>query len=166
MKYVDLVEIYRQLEETTKRLNKIYIISEFLKKTPNEDIGHIVLLLQGKLFPNWDPRKIGVASRLVLKAINISTGITSKKIEDEWRKTGDLGLVAENLTKKKKQSTLFSHDLSVRKVFNNLRKLSELEGHGTVEKKMQLIAELLTSANPLEAKYIVRSILEDLRVGV
>lgn len=161
-----MVEIYKKLEETTKRLEKTFIISEFLKTIPKEDIGEIVLLLQGKLFPDWDERKIGVASRLILKAISTATGINVKRVEDEWRKTGDLGIVAENLVSKKKQATLFSRELSVKKVFDNLRKLAGLEGVGTVEKKMQLIAELLTSTKPTESKYIVRTILEELRVGV
>ncbi len=166
MQYIKLVDIYQKLEKTSKRLEKTYILSEFLKRIPKDDIGEIILLLEGKLFPDWDERKSGVASRLILKAINTSTGIDVKKVEEEWKKTGDLGIVAENLVKKKKQRTLMSHDLSVRKVFDNLRKLSELEGIGTVEKKIQLIAELLTSAKPLEARYIVRTVLEDLRVGV
>ena len=165
MEYIKLVEMYQTLEETTKRLKKTFLISEFLKTTPKEDIGNITLLLQGKVFPTWDERKIGVASRLILKAISTATGIDIKKIENEWKKTGDLGLVAESLVKQKKQSTLFSHNLSVKKVFGNISKLAELEGHGSVERKMQLIAELLTSAKPIEARYITRTILEDLRVG-
>ncbi len=166
MKYVKLVGIYEELEKTSKRLEKTHIISEFLKKTSADDLPVIVLMLQGKLFPNWDDNKIGVASRLILKAINTATGISSARIEKEWKKTGDLGIVAENLVKGKKQVTLVSHELSVKKVFENLRKLATLEGMGTVDKKMQLISELLTSANPVEAKYIVRNVLEELRVGV
>ena len=165
MEYIKLVEMYQTLEETTKRLKKTFLISEFLKTTSKEDIGNITLLLQGKVFPTWDERKLGVASRLILKAISTATGIDIKKIENEWKKTGDLGLVAESLVKQKKQSTLFSHNLSVKKVFGNISKLAELEGHGSVERKMQLIAELLTSAKPIEARYITRTILEDLRVG-
>ncbi len=166
MEYIKLVKIYEELEKTTKRLEKTYIISEFLKTTNVDDLPVITLLLQGKLFPNWDENKIGVASRLILKAINTATGISTPKIEQEWKKTGDLGIVAENLVKQKKQSTLISHDLSVKKVFENLRKLATLEGVGTVDKKIKLIAELLTSAKPIEAKYITRTILEELRVGV
>lgn len=166
MEYVKLVEVYKKLEETTKRLEKTHLIAEFLKTIPKEGITEIVLLLQGKIFPNWDERKIGVASRLILRAIYTATGIDINKIEDEWKKVGDLGIVAENLVKQKKQITLFSQELSVKKVFNNLRKLAELRGIGTIEKKLQLIAELLTSATPIEAKYIVRTILEELRVGV
>ncbi|MBU4284562.1 MAG: DNA ligase, partial [Nanoarchaeota archaeon] len=166
MKYINLVEIYQKLDSTTKRLEKTYFISELLRETPLEDLSKITLLLQGKIFPPWDERKIGVASRMVLKAINVSSGLSVREIEDEWKKTGDLGKTAENLIKKKKQVTLFSSDLSVSKVFDNLRKLATLEGLGSVDQKIKLISELLTSAKPIEARYIVRTVLEELRVGV
>ncbi|MBU4493189.1 MAG: ATP-dependent DNA ligase, partial [Nanoarchaeota archaeon] len=166
MKYINLVEIYQKLDSTTKRLEKTYFISELLRETPLEDLSKITLLLQGKIFPPWDERKIGVASRMVLKAINVSSGLSVKDIEDEWKKTGDLGKTAENLIKRKKQATLFSTDLSVSKVFDNLRKLATLEGLGSVDQKIKLISELLTSSKPIEARYIVRTVLEELRVGV
>ncbi|MBW2980324.1 ATP-dependent DNA ligase [Candidatus Woesearchaeota archaeon] len=166
MKYQNLVNVYQKLEATTKRLEKTHIISEFLKTIEAEDLPKVILLLQGKLFPNWDPSKIGVASRLILKAIAISTGIDTSKVENSWKRSGDLGKTAEELVVLKKQATLFSKELDVKKVFDNLRKLATLEGAGTVERKIQLIAELLTSAEPLEARYIVRTVLGELRVGV
>ena len=166
MKYQKLVNVYQRLEATTKRLEKTHIISEFLKTVEAEDLPKVILLLQGKVFPNWDQSKIGVASRLILKAIAISTGIETKKIEENWKRSGDLGKTAEELVVLKKQATLFSKELNVKKVFDNLRKLATLEGAGTVERKMRLIAELLTSAKPLEARYVVRTVLGELRVGV
>ena len=166
MKYSELVGVYEQLEKTSKRLEKIEIISELLKKTPTEDLPIITLLIEGRLFPNWDEREIGVASRSIIKVISTASGISAPKVENEWKKAGDLGLVAENLIKTKKQTTLRFQELTVKKVFTNLRKLAELEGLGTVDRKIQLIAELLTSAKPNEAKYIVRASLQELRVGV
>ena len=166
MKYRELTEVYLSLEKTSKRLEKTHLIAEFLKKTPLEELNMVVLLLQGKVFPSWDERVIGVASRLVLKAINVATGIDTSKIEELWKETGDLGLVAEKLVSKKQQSTLFSQELSIKKVYENIQKLTEAEGQGTVEIKVKLIAELLSSAKPLEARYIIRTVLEDLRVGV
>jgi DNA ligase 1 len=166
MSYHELAQLYDQLESTSKRLEKTYCISRFLKKAKKQDLHCLALLFQGRIFPSWDERKIGVASRLVIKAMSIATGMDKNRIETEWKKTGDLGEVAENFVGKKKQQTLASHDLSVHKVFETLQKLSTLEGQGTVDKKTKLIAELLTSAKPLEAKYIVRTVLEDLRVGV
>ena len=166
MKYRELVEVYGELEKTSKRLEKTYIISELLKKTHIDDLGAVVLLLKGRVFPQWDESKVGVASRLVIKAINVATGSSPEKIEKEWKKTGDLGTVAEHLTKSKTQATLFSTKLTVKKVLDNIKSLTKAEGAGAVDRKVKLIAELLSSAKPKEAKYIIRTILEDLRVGV
>lgn len=166
MKYSKLAELYQQLEATTKRLEKTHVIAEFLKKTPTDDLPQLCLLLQGNLFPAWSEQKTGVASRLVLKAMSIATGISQSKIEKDWKKTGDLGVTVEKLCGKKKQQTLVHHSLTVKKVFDNLQKLATLEGQGTVDKKVKLIAELLGQSEAKEARYIVRTVLEDLRVGV
>ncbi|MFH1770745.1 MAG: ATP-dependent DNA ligase [archaeon] len=166
MKYSKLVDVYEHIESTSKRLEKTYYISELLKDTKESDLKEIILLLRGQIFPDWDKRKIGVASKLVLKAINTASGAGIKEIENMWRKIGDLGLVAEQVIKNKSQSTLFSLSLKVSKVFANLQKLTDIEGSGSVDRKTQLIAELLSSAKPKEAKYIVRTVLEDLRVGI
>ena len=166
MDYSKLVDVYEQLNKTTKRLEKTHIISEFLRNVSVDEMENVILLLEGRVFPNYDAREIGVASRLMLKSLDVATGISVDKIEKEWKKLGDLGLVAELIVKTKKQATLHSAKLTARKVFENLRKLAELEGQGTVERKTQLIAELLTSAKPVEAKYIVKTILGEMRIGV
>ena len=166
MHYSKLVEVYEKLEATTKRLESTYIISEFLKDVGIEDLGTTILLIEGRIFPRWDEREIGIASKTMLKAISVATGESKERINSEWKKTGDLGTVTYNLVKKKKQVTLGSHDLSVKKVLKNLRDLATIEGLGTVDKKIQLVTELLTSAKPGEAKYIVRTILNDMRIGV
>lgn len=166
MKYLALVGVYAQLEGTTKRLEKTFYLSEFLKTVPPEELDKVMLLVQGRVFPDWDERKIGMAARLLLKAINIASGVDTAEIEKEWKKTGDLGQTAENIIGKKKQATLYASELTVGKVFANLQKQATLEGAGTVNKKVKLIAELLTSAKPKEAKYIIRTVLEYLRVGL
>lgn len=163
MKYAELVGAYEKIEGTSKRLEKTLHLSEFLKKVDSSELDKVLLLVQGKVFPAWDERKIGVASRLLLKAIQIATGINA---EQEWKQRGDLGIAAEKLVGRKKQVALFSKELTVDKVFDNLQKLASLEGTGTVDKKIKLIAELLTSASPAEAKYIIRTVIAELRVGL
>ncbi len=166
MQYSKLVELYEKLDSTSKRLDKTFHISQFLKRARTEDLDIIMLLLQGMVFPTYDQTKIGVSSKLVAKALNIATGISSDKIIKEWKKLGDIGNVAQELVGKKKQSTLFSTSLTIKKVFNNLKKLSTIQGKGSQEIKLKLISELLTSAEPNESKYIVRTITEEMRIGV
>mgnify|MGYP001595123396 CR=1 FL=1 len=166
MEYKELVKYYEELESTTKKLIKADILAKLFKESPLEDLDLIVYLVQGKVFPEWNEKNIGFSSRLMLKAISTVIGISSEEVENLWKKKGDLGIVIEDLVKTKKQTTLLSKKLSTEKVFNNIRKLAELEGEGTVNKKVQLVAELLSNASPKEAKFIVRTVLEDLRVGV
>ena len=166
MHYKELVEVYSKLEKTTKRLEKVDIISEFLKKTDRGDLSKVINLLQGKVYASWEDLKLGMNERLILKVINQSTGISQDKVENLWKKKGDLGKVAEELMKNKPQMTLMSKKLTLDKVYENLRKLSELEGEGTVGRKVSLVAELLSNANFEEAKHIVNTVMGDLRVGV
>ncbi|MBI3034134.1 hypothetical protein HYY72_03160 [Candidatus Woesearchaeota archaeon] len=166
MKYSELAEIYENLESTAKRLEKTLYVSQALKKADTGELNTIVLLLEGRLYPAWDERETGVAKQMMLKAISTASGMPAGEIEREWKKTGDLGKVAENLIARKRQVTLKNEELTVLKVFNNLRKLSEITGKGSVDRKTLLIAELLTSASPREACYIVRTILQTMRVGV
>lgn len=166
MHYSELVALYEKLESTSKQLEKIFLLSTFLKNIPTKDLSHTLLLLQGRVFPTWDERKIGIAAKLVLKSLNVATGITVEALEKQWKEIGDLGEVARHVVTKKKQATLFTQQLMVEKVFKNIQKLATLEGTGTVDFKTKLIAELLSSATPVEAKYIIRTLLEDLRVGV
>lgn len=163
MDYQKLVEVYGRLESTSKRLEKTHILSEFLKSTQDEKV---LLLVQGRVFPNWDQRELGMASKLLLKALSSASGASMEQIDKMWRETGDLGEAASRLVGKKSQVTLFSQTLSCSKVFDNLRKIAELEGEGVVDRKAQLIAELLSSAKGVEAKYIIRTVLQEMRIGL
>jgi DNA ligase 1 len=165
MIYRELAKIYDALESTSKRLEKIKLLSDFFKKISEEE-SEVLYLILGNIYASYDERKIGISNQLTIKAISVSTGINKERIINEWKKIGDLGEVVEKLVNIKTQSTLCKTNLTVMKVLENLRKLPLLEGKGTVNKKINLIAELLTSASPLEAKYIVRTLLRDLRIGV
>ena len=94
MHYKELVNIYSKLEKTTKRLEKVDIISEFLKKINKENLSKVINLLQGKVYADWEELKLGMSERLILKVINKSTGISQDKVEMLWKKRGNLGMVA------------------------------------------------------------------------
>ena len=149
-----------------KRLEKVEIISEFLKNISKDETSMVVNLLQGKVYADWEELKLGVSEKIVLKIINQSTGIPQSKIEELWKKMGDLGKVSEKLIKEKHQRTLTSKKLTLDKVYKNLRRLSEFQGKGTVGRKVSLITELLTNASPDEARHIINTVIGDLRVGV
>lgn len=165
MRYLQLAELYDSLDSTTKRLEKTDILSKFLKKLPEKN-KDVMYLLLGDIYPEYDERRIGISNKLVIKSLSKATGIEKNKIIKEWKEIGDLGKVAEVLIAKKTQSTLDSKTLTIKKVVENLRKLPELEGKGSISKKISLITELLTSAKAIESLYLVRTLIGDLRIGV
>jgi len=166
MYYSDFVELYEKLMATSKKLEKTEILSKFLKKLKEKGRSEWIYLLMGKVLPDYDSREIGMSNQLVIKAIARGFGIKEEEIVKRFRKIGDLGEIAGEFADKKKQRTLFSKKLTVSKVFDNLKKLVDIEGKGTVGKKIALVSELFGQASGKEAKYIARTLLGDLRVGV
>ncbi len=166
MKYSKLVELYEYLERTSSRLSKVEKIAEFLRECDAEALDKVVLLVQGRVFPSYSEKEIGVADKMMVKVIASATGFSEGEVVKEFKETGDLGLTVEKLMGRKKQMTLVMKELDVEKVFENLRRLASIEGKGSQEVKISLIKELISMAKPKEAKYIVRTVLEQLRIGV
>ncbi len=166
MDFNTLGDIYRKLEGTSSRLEMSAIVADFLKDAPDEELPQIILFLMGRTFPAWSEKELGIGSKLIIRAISGVTGVTEKKVEDAIRETGDPGLAAEGLMSKKSQTTLFSEKLTVARVQENLMRLPALSGKGSQDKKLAYISELLSSAESSDAKYIIRLVLGELRLGV
>ncbi len=166
MKYSTLAETYSELERVPSKLKKTEIIANLFRGTPANLLEAVTLLIQGRVFPSWSEKEIGVAEQLMLKAVAKATGVSSEDVVKDYKKSGDLGLTVETLVGKKRQRTLGAEQLTVKKVFENLQAIAGHSGSGSQDRKLDLIAELLSQAKPIEAKYIVRTVLEQLRVGV
>ncbi|MBS3055678.1 MAG: ATP-dependent DNA ligase [Candidatus Aenigmarchaeota archaeon] len=166
MDYSLLTDYYEKLEAVSSKLKKTEILSELFKKTPTGELGDAVLLLSGRVFPSFSQLELGVAKQMMIKAISKASGFSQDEVEEKFKKTGDLGLAAEQCFGSRKQTTLLKKKLTISSVFENLKKLPFISGEGSQEKKLQLISELLVSSKAKEAKYIVRTVLGELRVGV
>ena len=166
MKYQELVNVYEALGATTKRLEKTDILADFLMKVEEEDLEKITLMALGSVFPSWSEEEQGIGDKLVMKAVGDAVGVSVDVVEDAIRDEGDIGAAAEKLYAKKAQMTFFSQPLTVAFVYNQLRKLATITGSRSTARKISNILELLSSASGKEAKYICRTILEELRIGV
>jgi DNA ligase-1 len=164
--FSEFSEACEELEKSPSKLRKSEIIASLLKKSGRDDLYKTVMLLQGKVFPSYDEREIGIAAQSMAKIIAQATGFSEKEVSGAFKKEGDFGIVAEELMKKRKQKVLLQTPLTVKKVFENLQKVAEVEGKGSQERKFKLVAELISAAKPKEAKYIVRTTIGDLRIGV
>ena len=166
MEFSILANSFHKMESTTKRLELTQHLVELFEKTPNNVISKITYLLQGKLRPDFEGIEIGVAEKLAMKSISKSSGIPIKKIEDKYRKIGDLGHAASVILEQKTQTTFLVEDITVERVYETLFKIAKLEGARSQDMKMKYISSLLNDANPLEASYILKILLGTLRLGV
>jgi DNA ligase 1 len=166
MDYSVLADVYEKLESVSSKLAKTEILADLFKKTEPKELEKVVLLSQGRVFPIYSEFELGIATQMMMKAISKATGLNVNNVEELFKKTGDLGLAAEKAISSKKQITLLRKKLTVDHVFENLRKLAMITGEGSQDRKLNLISELIVSASPKEARYIVRTILQELRIGV
>ncbi|MEK6908990.1 MAG: ATP-dependent DNA ligase [Nanoarchaeota archaeon] len=164
MLYSQIVELYDKLSSTTKKLEKIDIIANFLPNLKNN--AELIYLLRGRVFPDYDVRELGISTQLVIKSISVASGFSTSEVVSKFKEIGDLGDVAVSLLVKKKQSSLFSKKLSALHVMDSLRKIAYISGDGSVDKKIAVVSELLIESNTRESCYIVRTLLGDLRIGV
>lgn len=165
MQFGDLAEVFDRLEKTSSRLEMTDILAEFFRNVKPEEIRKTIYLSVGRLHPDFVPLELGMADKLVLKAIASVSGRRSEEVEDLWTKTGDPGEVAEMLIAKKKQMTLFSEPLSFQNVIEGLTAIENASGKDSQDKKMKLLARMLHDSSPLEARYLCRIVTGRMRIG-
>ncbi len=167
MDYAEIAEAYDKIEATTKRLEMTDLLVELLKKTPKNIIAKVVYLTQGKLYPDFVGVEIGVAEKLAIKALAKASGRTDGKLLELLAEIGDIGEVAEEVLKKKWQSTFgVKKNLKILEVYEVLDKVANKTGSGAISSKMALLSGLLSHASPKEAKYIIRTVTGKLRLGI
>ena len=166
MEFRVLAEAYEKLEATRGRLEMMAILSELFKKAKPDEIGMIVYLSQGVVAPPFEGIEVGLGEKFVEEAISVATGYSKNKVEEVYRKTGDLGKTAEELLSSKKQMSLFSQPLSVKKVYDNFMKMAKTSGAGSQDMKIKGLVELLNNSTPKEAAYITRFPVGKLRLGI
>ena len=166
MRYAAIADAYEKIEATTKRLEMTDLLVDLLKNTPKEIIDKVVYLTQGKIYPDFVSLEIGVAEKLAIRALARASGMKESEIEEDIKRTGDIGRTAQKFIANKRQITFFQRPLTVQRVYGVLDKMARTSGSGAVDLKMALLAGLLADATPKKAKYIMRIVTGNLRLGI
>lgn len=169
MEYQELAGFFERLEGTTKRLEMTGILVEALDALKPSEFEAMTYLLQGKVAPDWEGIELGLAEKMIVRALEEETG--RKDLTKLYHKVGDLGLAAEQALQGAsgpKQASLFGDDdtPAVQEVFERLRGIAEVSGSGSQEKKMNLLRKLFRDVGPRGSRYVVRTALGRARLGV
>jgi DNA ligase 1 len=154
------------MEQTSSRILLTEYLVALLKKTPADIIDKVTYLIQGKLYPDYDGIEMGIAEKMVIRAIASSSGKDVLEIERIYQKTGDLGDATREVMKSKSQSTLFSEPMTVERVYSTFDKIARTTGAGSQEIKLRLISSLLNDAVATEGCYIIKFVMGQLRLGI
>jgi len=166
MLYSRLTSSYEKISSTSKRLEITALLVDLLQHTPSSIIDKVVYLTQGKLYPDYLGIEVGIAEKLTIKSLASASGLSEAKIMTEYKAKGDLGTAAEDLLFNKLQEALERDQLTVEEVFNGLDTIARASGPGSVEAKVRRLTQLIAKSSPVEAKYLVRTALGNLRLGV
>jgi len=167
MKFREFAEFCESIEKITSTLELTARISEFIRKIEDEqDLYNVVLFIMGRIYPTWDERELGVGVGLLYEALENVSGKKKGRIEDLVRELGDLGLVSARLVGERSMLTLEFEELTIKRLREIFDEISGLTGEGSRKRKILLLTGLYGQSTPLEAKYITRLIMNEMRLGV
>src|SRR6266487_4525219 len=161
MLFRHLAEVFERLEATAKRLEMFEILADLFRSTSADEISPIIYMSQGRLLPAFQGLEMGMSDKLLMRALVEATRRPPEEVLAHYKQSGDLGTTSEKLLKDHA-----GEGLTVRQVYEELLRIARTGGGGSVEKKLCNLADLLSLASPIEAKYIARFVLGRLRLGV
>jgi DNA ligase 1 len=155
-----LAQLAEAVSETTRKTEKIALVAEYLRSEIAESAAIGAQFLSGRVFASWEERTLQVGGSLLWRALLTVSGASDAEMTSALRQHGDLGAAAYEV--------LSAHHsviptLTVEDVARNFDALAAARG---ATAKGELLAGLIGRAAPLEAKYIVKIITSELRIGL
>jgi DNA ligase 1 len=149
-----------QIAATTKKLEKVATVAEFVKSTSTAEASVAAIFLSGRPFPVWEETTLQVGGALLWRAVQKLSGKSEAELTASYRKLGDLGAVAGEVLPPGAGDPCRPTAAEVQSAF---RKIAAARGPAA---KAVLVKELLSQVSPLEAKYVIKIMTGDLRIGL
>jgi DNA ligase-1 len=145
---------------TTKKTEKVRLVAEYFRSRPVEEAAQAAVFLSGRAFPGWEERTLQVGGTLLWRAVGEISGKGEVALTAAYRRYGDLGAAAQEVLERTApaKSSLSVAELAA--IFDELARTS------AAARKLNLLHELLQRATALEAKYVIKIISGDLRIGL
>src|SRR6266478_2986393 len=145
---------------TTKKLEKTALVAAYLRSLPLGEAAIAAIFLSGRPFPAYEEATLQVGGALLWRVIGELSGKTEHELSEIYRRHGDAGSVAAEALPARPESGLSLTLIEVQRAFYEIAAARGPAAKGA------LLRQLLERATPLEAKYIVKVISGDLRIGL
>jgi ATP-dependent DNA ligase I len=145
---------------TTRKTEKIRLLAQYLRARPVDEAAQSAVFLSGRAFPAWEERTLNVGGALLWRALADISGKPDVALTAAYRRHGDLGMAAQDLLEAGKEA---KRELTLSEVATCFDQLSRTS---SAAEKLRIVEELLQRSTPLEAKYMIKIIGGDLRIGL
>ncbi|HZS25678.1 MAG TPA: ATP-dependent DNA ligase [Candidatus Angelobacter sp.] len=145
---------------TTKKTEKVRLVAEYFSSRPVDEAAQAAVFFSGRAFPAWEDRTLQVGGALLWRALGEISGKGEVALTAAYRRHGDLGSAAQDLLEHAAPRKASLSVADVAACFDELARTS------SAAQKSHLLQELLRRATPVEAKYVIKIISGDLRIGL
>jgi DNA ligase-1 len=169
MKFDRFCDYLEKLENTSSKLKMASIIADMYREARPHEMKMISYMTLGNIGPESEHLTTDMAESMILTSIALASGKDAGKLKKDYKKMGDLGLLAESEVKGGKNpfKKYFSvKSPSVKDVYEGMRKLAEITGAGSQEKKQKTLAAILLSVGRKGRRYATRLAAGTMRMGV
>jgi len=167
---LSFAELCQRVEGVSGSLEKVDLVAAFLKNLDDDELAVASGFIMGDLFSPSMDLVMGVGPSILYEAMARACGCSTERISDMLRATGDPGLVASAAVDKKKPigfaAFIKDEPLSIKEVYQRLVAVARASGKGSQDAKVKNLQYLFSQATPLEAQYIARLAIEDMRIGI
>ena len=167
---MSFAELCQRVEGVSGSLEKVDLVAAFLKNLDDDELAVASGFIMGDLFSPSMDLVMGVGPSILYEAMARACGCSTERISDMLRATGDPGLVASASVDKKKPigfaAFIKDEPLSIKEVYQRLVAVARASGKGSQDAKVKNLQYLFSQATPLEAQYIARLAIEDMRIGI
>ncbi len=160
MKIREFTKYLVKLEETAARNEITVILANLFNQASVKEIDKICYLVLGQLAPLHRSIEFNLAEKMMIRVLAHTFKKPKKKVLRLFKKVGDLGDIAHQLSNKKK-----AKPLKISELYTELATIAKQGGLGSQERKIKLFSQLIDKLDPLAAKYIVRIPMAKLRLG-
>jgi DNA ligase 1 len=161
------VETCEKIRSTTKKNEKIDIISNYITNLDETSLSIAVLFLSGRALPIGSTKTLNIGFTTIMESLSEIAMLDIKDIQNIHLKHGDIGAMAEYAVSKKHVISLFNQQerISLSYVYHQFKKIANISGSGSNKNKKNILKGLLIACSPLESKYLIKIITGEMRIG-
>jgi DNA ligase-1 len=160
---IEFAQTAERMAATTKKLEKTALLADYFKSVPVDDAAVAAVFFSGRPFPMWEETTLQVGGRLLWQIVEELSGKSDQELTAAYRKYGDLGAVAGAVLPDERGRRNSQSELAPVKIQQAFREIAVARGPAA---KGTLVRKLLSEISALEAKYVIKIMTGDLRIGL